>query len=105
MPDENPETQVAGRRQRDDALQLGPRKKASVVRHSSLPPCGFTFCLVRCISDPLISHGRHFRRTVHALCNVQALLTNGLLRLGEQADEPDESFTTEWVQYSHLISE
>lgn len=46
-----------------------------------------------CHSDPLIGHGRHFGRTVHALCNVNALITNGLLRLGELADEPDESFT------------
>jgi hypothetical protein len=34
-----------------------------------------------CISDPLIGHGRHFGRTVHALCNIQALLTNSILRL------------------------
>ena len=46
-----------------------------------------------CHSDPLVGHGRHFGRTVHALCNVNALITNGLLRLGELADEPEESFT------------
>jgi hypothetical protein len=51
----------------------------------------------RCRSDPLVSHGRHFGRAVHALCNVQALLTNGLLRLGELAEEPEESFTAEYV--------
>jgi len=34
---------------------------------------------------------------VHALCNVQALLTNGLLRIGELASEPEESFTHEYV--------
>jgi hypothetical protein len=56
-----------------------------------------------CISDPLISHGRHFGRTVHALCNVGALLTNGILRLGEQADEPEEFFTAEYVQLTPLI--
>jgi hypothetical protein len=49
-----------------------------------------------CISDPLIGHGRHFGRTVHALCNIQALLTNGVLRLGEQANEP-ESLTVEYI--------
>jgi hypothetical protein len=48
-----------------------------------------------CQSDPLVSHGRHFGRTIHALCNVQTLLTNGLLRLGELSEEPDESFSAE----------
>jgi hypothetical protein len=48
-----------------------------------------------CVADPLVHYGRHFARTVHALCNIQALLTNGLLRLGELADLPAESFTAE----------
>jgi len=48
-----------------------------------------------CHSDPLVSHGRHFGRTIHALCNIQTLLTNGLLRLGELAEEPEEAFTYE----------
>jgi hypothetical protein len=48
-----------------------------------------------CHSDPLVSQGRHFGRTVHALCNVRTILTNGLLRLGELADEPDETFSLE----------
>ncbi|KAG1839572.1 hypothetical protein DFJ58DRAFT_733296 [Suillus subalutaceus] len=39
------------------ALSMGPRKKASS-------------------SDPLVSHGRHFGRTVFALCNYPSLLTN-----------------------------
>jgi hypothetical protein len=68
----------------------------SVLRMSSFP-------LASCLSDPLIGHGRHFCRTVHALCNVQALLTNGILRLGEQADEPDEVYTTEYIRIRHLI--
>jgi hypothetical protein len=34
---------------------------------------------------------------VHALCNVYALITNGLLRDGERADDPAESFTAEYV--------
>jgi hypothetical protein len=29
------------------------------------------------------------------MCNVQALLTNGLLRIGELAEEPEEVFTNE----------
>lgn len=51
----------------------------------------------RCVSDPLVHHGRHFGRTVHALCNVNALITNGILRLGELADEPEEAFTSEYA--------
>ncbi|KIM86989.1 hypothetical protein PILCRDRAFT_4229 [Piloderma croceum F 1598] len=77
MPAENDSAASGiGSHHRDDALHLGPRKKA-------------------CISDPLIGHGRHFCRTVHALCNIKTLLTNGILRIGEQADEPDEVFTAE----------
>jgi hypothetical protein len=34
---------------------------------------------------------------VHALCNVQALITDGLLRIGELADDPEESFSAEYV--------
>jgi hypothetical protein len=49
----------------------------------------------RCIADPLVHHGRHFGRTLHAMANVQVLLTNGILRVGELADQPDEAFTAE----------
>jgi len=83
MPNGNSPPPGTGRRPRDDALQLGPRKKA-------------------CRSDPLVSYGRHFGRTVHALCNVQTLVTNGLLRLGELAGEPDESFTAE-QRREHIV--
>ncbi|KAG1891589.1 uncharacterized protein F5891DRAFT_1211295 [Suillus fuscotomentosus] len=58
------------------ALQMGPRKKASM-------------------SDPLISHGRHFGRTVFALCNYPSLLTNGILRLEQMEDTPLEDFPAE----------
>ena len=50
-----------------------------------------------CVSDPLVHHGRHFGRTLHAMTNVQVLLTNGILRMGELADQPDEAFTAECV--------
>jgi hypothetical protein len=72
-----------GRCPRVDALVLGPRKKP-------------------CLSDPLVSHGRHFGRTVHALCNVQALLTNGLRRLNELTGEMDETLLT--AEYLYLLS-
>jgi hypothetical protein len=51
------------------------------------------------MSDPLVHHGRHFGRTVHALCSMHALITNGILRDGERADDPAESFTAECVIY------
>jgi hypothetical protein len=56
-----------------------------------------TIDILRRLSDPLIHYGRHFGRTVHALCSVKALITNGLLRIGERASDPDESFTWEYV--------
>jgi hypothetical protein len=81
-----------GKRSHESALNLGPKKKPSVFhdRHylsTDLPS--------RRTLDPLVHHGRHFGRTVHGLCNVYALLTAGLLRLGELAGEPEESFTYE----------
>ncbi|KAG2105842.1 uncharacterized protein F5147DRAFT_579251, partial [Suillus discolor] len=45
--------------------------------------------------DPLISHGRHFGRTVFALCNYPSLLTNGILRLEQMEDTPLENFFAE----------
>jgi len=32
------------------------------------------------------------------MSNVAALLNNGILRMGELADEPDEAFTAEYVR-------
>ncbi|KAG2088016.1 uncharacterized protein F5147DRAFT_748483 [Suillus discolor] len=49
----------------------------------------------RSSSDPLISHGRHFGRTVFALCNYPSLLTNGILRLEQMKEIPLEDFCTE----------
>ncbi|KAG1776441.1 hypothetical protein EV702DRAFT_920426, partial [Suillus placidus] len=46
-------------------------------------------------SDPLVSHGRHFGRTVFALCNYPSLLTNGILRLEQMEDTPLEDFSSE----------
>lgn len=95
-----PLTLANGRRRlRDDVLQLGPRKKVFVV--SFRLSVALKKCLYRCISSPLVHFGRHFGRTIHALCNVNALLTNGLLRLGTLADEDEESFTVECVVFCH----
>ncbi|KAG1886555.1 hypothetical protein F4604DRAFT_1877826 [Suillus subluteus] len=67
------------------ALHMGPRKKASS-------------------SDPLVSHRRHFGRTVFALCNYPSLLTNGILRLELLEDTPLEEFSAE-EQREHRIFE
>ncbi|KAF9234633.1 hypothetical protein BU15DRAFT_89931 [Melanogaster broomeanus] len=68
---------VSGRkRAHTNALELGPRKKVTT-------------------QDPLVHHGRHFGCAVHAFCNVQALLTNGILMMGENTDSNLESLTAE----------
>ncbi|KAG2739370.1 hypothetical protein P692DRAFT_20881875 [Suillus brevipes Sb2] len=58
------------------ALQMGPQKKVS-------------------LSDLLVSHGRHFGRTVFALCNYPSLLTNGILRLEQMENTALEDFSAE----------
>ena len=49
-------------------------------------------------------HGRHFGRTVHAMCNVQALITNGITRMGEGEEVAEEALTHEFapVVLSHV---
>jgi hypothetical protein len=49
-------------------------------------------------ADPLVHHGRHFGRSVHAMCNVRALITNGLVRMAESEGEvQEETLTFEFV--------
>ena len=81
-----------------DALQLGPRKKACVTETKHMFGPHVENSWYRRATDPLVHHGRHFGRTIHALCNIQALINNGIVRIGERADEPEESFTE---QYGH----
>ena len=45
----------------------------------------------RTSQDPLVHHGRHFGRAIHAFCNVQTLLLNGLQAMSD--DSPEESLT------------
>ncbi|KAF9230893.1 hypothetical protein BU15DRAFT_56750, partial [Melanogaster broomeanus] len=47
----------------------------------------------RTTQDPLVHHGCHFGRAVHTFCNVQMLITNGLIIMGDRADESPESWT------------
>jgi hypothetical protein len=53
-------------------------------------------------TDPLVHHGRHFGRTVHALCSISALLSNGILRMRGPSEILDDAFTDEWV-FSSLM--
>jgi hypothetical protein len=53
--------------------------------------------LESCVSDPLVHYGRHFGRTVHALCNVHSLILNGILYMGELAERPEDTFTHEYA--------
>src|SRR5277367_1919424 len=80
-----------------NGLRRGPRKKLSVFRFIQHQVILLVIILGRCASDPLVHHGRHFGRTVHAMCNVQALVTNGLVRLGESDEIPEEDMTSEYV--------
>jgi hypothetical protein len=50
-----------------------------------------------CGPDPLVHHGRHFGRSVHALCSIKALITNGLLRLERLENERLETLPYEYV--------
>jgi hypothetical protein len=64
----------------EDALQSGPRKKP-YVRSGVKILFQQWIIVVRCHTDPLIHHGRHFGRVEHALCHLRTLLTNGVHRL------------------------
>ncbi|KAG1748795.1 hypothetical protein EDD22DRAFT_981865 [Suillus occidentalis] len=71
------------KRSASSALHTGPRKKATS-------------------SNPLVLHGRHFGRTVFALCNYPALLTAGILRLEELQDSPIEDYPAD-VRREHRV--
>ena len=45
------------------------------------------------MQDPRVHHGQHFGRAVHAFCNVQMLITNGIVLMSEDIDVNDESLT------------
>jgi hypothetical protein len=45
------------------------------------------------VGDPLVHYRQHFGRAVHAMCSIQALLTNGILHMGEEGEVVEESLT------------
>jgi len=55
------------------------------------------------VGDPLVHHGRHFGRTVYAMCSVHALITSALARMAEDEDVPEESLTFEFVEWLILF--
>jgi hypothetical protein len=65
--------------------------------------------LSRCLADPLVHHGHHSGWTIHALCHVQALLTNGTICDTEMETTSEESLSAECVSanmkshFSNLI--
>lgn len=59
------------------------------------PPCHALMLPPSRASDPLVHYGRHFGRAVHAMCSIQALLTNGIVRMGEEGEVIEESLTPE----------
>ncbi|KAG1847300.1 hypothetical protein C8R48DRAFT_677642, partial [Suillus tomentosus] len=73
----------SSRKRSGSALCLGPRKKVAS-------------------SNPLVLHGRHFGRTVFALCNYPSLLTAGILRLEELQDSPIEDYPAD-VRREHRV--
>ena len=83
------------------ALQLGPRKKPYVVLISNV--LIVSLLCTRTSQDPLVHHGRHFGRAVHAFCNVQTLVVNGLQAMCDDAPE-DEGLTAVCVPYAISLS-
>ena len=71
---------------------MGPRKRQYVVNTISRIICLDCY---RTVQDPLVHHGRHFGRVVHAFCNVQTLLTNGMTIMAELGERGLETFSQE----------
>ncbi|KAF8074612.1 hypothetical protein FPV67DRAFT_1408440 [Lyophyllum atratum] len=88
MPSEDASETVLGRRPRENSLQFGPRKKATSA-------------------DPLVGHGRHFGRTVHALCRIHTLINNGMKHEVDYNKNPEHPFSIqeqrEYLVYRQLL--
>lgn len=69
---------------------LGQEKKRKDISFSSVNP---SLNSTSCIADPFVHHGRHFGRTIHALCRVHAVLNNGILRESSILEDEEELAT------------
>ncbi|KAN0076869.1 hypothetical protein V8E55_010724 [Tylopilus felleus] len=75
----DPTTPVTGQKHaHPKTLELGPRKRPTS-------------------QDPLVHHCRHFGWAVHTFCNIQTLITNGLVTMGNWSDEDPESMTAQSI--------
>lgn len=81
-----------------------PGRNRKHVRHVDTDIYSFPLTDTRCVTDPLIHHGRHFGRTVHALCSVKGLFTNGLLRAAMLEETPDIVFEDEYGLVPHTTA-
>ena len=100
---DSPSTPASRKRASSNALQLGPRKKPYVALLSFEPLVSLPYTCSTS-QDPLVHHGRHFGRAVHAFCNVQTLIVNGLQFMYD--DRPgDENLTAAYVAHSYHPSD
>jgi hypothetical protein len=97
MSYDNSTDNAATGQKRPGALQLGPRKKSYVLTTFGLLNAAYYFPGASCATDPLVHYGRHFGRTLHVFCTVGALLSNGILRMGELSEQSEDTLTHEFV--------
>ena len=82
------------------SLTTGTQEKTVSLRYF----CTFTYLInTSCGTEPLVHHGRHFGRTLHAFCSVNTLLNNGILRTGELLEKPEDMFMHEFVVFLGLL--
>ena len=83
------------------ALKLGPQKKLYIILTSNVL-IAILLC-TRTSQDPLVHHRHHFGRAVHAFCNVQTLVMNGLQAMCDDAPE-DKSLMAVCIPYATSLS-
>lgn len=80
----HPSSLPRNRRPRSDSLEdpltMGPRKRPYVFDDVHFFPVLNLKRAHRTRTDPLVSNGRHFGRTIHAFCRPFPLLKEGLAR-------------------------
>ena len=105
MPDENALPSTGDQWPIDvQALKFARRKKLWVL--DPISNSSHQIIIASCMGDPLTSHGWHFSRTVHAMCNVQVLLTQGLECLASPEDVAKSHLfmSTSWFFFSQSFA-